>query len=372
MAIRGTQSGNIALALGLAVGLGALGAACSSSDGSTSTSGTTSSSSSASSGSSSSSSSSSGAGGSSSSSSSSSGAGGSGGAPAPSFVAKLDPMKGELPEGLFIDGKKAYVGLAPLGKLLTVDLPGGAVHDYGSIPTPPMNGGFLLGIVVDAAGDLFVGFGGGPGMAVKNGVYKLPAGGGAVTTPWATHAEMNFANGLYLDSSKDLFVADSGGAIFRVKPDGTTTKWASDPKLVGSDLSCKNAAPFPIGANGIVRIANDFYVSNTNLGAIVKVPINGDGTAGAAANVAGPDCDALGGVDGIAVDADGKSLIGVLNSQNKLVRIDAMGKVTTVLAGMPLDNPASVVVEGKTAYVTNSAFFDQKTPAPGLVSIPLP
>jgi len=262
--------------------------------------------------------------------------------------------------------------MAALGTIVKVGLPGGAVTPFGSIPTPPMNGGFMLGIVVDGSDNVFVGFGGGPGMVVKNGIYKIPAAGGAVTTPFAMDAEMNFPNGLYLDASGAIFVADSGGAIFKVATDGTVAKWTSDPTLLGTDMSCMYAAPFPIGANGIVRIANDFYVSNTNLGSIVKIPINGDGTAGTAKAIAGPDCNTLGGIDGIAVAPDGATLLAVINSRNEIASIDATGKVTAIFDGKPLDNPASTAVAGKDLYITNSAFFDMTTPAPGLLDYPLP
>src|SRR5690348_6915331 len=127
------------------------------------------------------------------------GTGGAGPA-APTFVAHFDPTKGELPEGLFVDQGEAYVGYAALGKIVKVDLAGGAVHDFGSIPPIPMNGGYMLGIVVDAQGNVFVGFGGGNGAALANGVYKLPPAGGAVTAPFATDAAMNFPNGLVLDA----------------------------------------------------------------------------------------------------------------------------------------------------------------------------
>jgi sugar lactone lactonase YvrE len=322
------------------------------------------------------------AGNSSSSSSSSSGTtsstGGTGGAApaAPSFVAHLDPAKGELAEGLFVTGSKAYVGLAALGKIITVDLPGGTVSDFASIPTPPMNGGFMLGIVVDASGNVYVGFGGGPGMVVKNGVYKIPAAGGAVTDPWATDAEMNFPNGLVFDDKGNLFVADSGGAIFKIASDGTVTKWLADPTLSAAGASCMFGAPFPIGANGIVLDKGVFYVSNTNVGQIVSIPVKPDGSAGTPAILAGPDCNALGGIDGIASDGKG-GLYGVINSQSQLVHLAAgSAKVEVTYMGMPLDNPASIVVGtvgGKTsAFVTNSAFFDMMTPAPGLLSYPLP
>ena len=292
----------------------------------------------------------------------------------PTFIAKFDPTKSQQPEGLYVAGSKAYVGWAGLGKIETVDLPGGAVKDFGSIPAPPMNGGFLLGIVGDASGNVYVGFGGGPGMVVKNGIYKIPAAGGAVTAPWASDPTMNFPNGLLFDAQNNLFVSDSGGAIFKITSSGSVSKWLSDPSLVPSG-NCAYAAPFPVGANGIVQSGDAFYVANTNVGQIVKIPIKADGSAGVPTIFSGPDCDALGGLDGISLDTDG-SILGVINSQNKLVRVDKAGKVSTLFAGMPLDNPATTAigtVGGKKAlYITNSAFFDAKTPAPGLLEYPLP
>lgn len=306
---------------------------------------------------------------------SSSGTGGTAPA-APTFVAHFDPMKGELAEGLFVSGNKAYVGYAALGKIVTVDLGTGAVADFGSIPAPPMNAGFMLGIAVDATGNVYVGFGGGPGTPVKNGVYKLPAAGGAVTDPWATNAEMNFPNGLTFDEKGNLVVADSGGAIFSIASDGSVKKWLADPSLGTTGPMCNFGAPFPIGANGIFLANGNFWVANTNLAQIVKVPVMADGTAGTPAIVAGPDCNALGGVDGIAPDGSG-GLYGVINSQQKLFHLaSGASTIEEVFTGAPLDNPASISVATvggkKSAFITNSSFFNMSMPAPGLLSYPLP
>jgi sugar lactone lactonase YvrE len=304
------------------------------------------------------------------------GGGGGGAAPgAPTFITHFDATKSELPEGLLVDGTKAYVGYAPLGKIVQVDLQSGAVTEFGNIPPVPANGGFLLGIVADAAGNLYVGFGGGPGTAVANGVYKLPAAGGSVATPWATDPDMGFANGLLFDQAQNLWVADSGGAVFKIATNGAVTKWIADPSLAAAASTCQFMAPFVVGANGIVQSNGAFYVSNTNVGQIVKIPINGDGSAGTPSIFAGPDCDALGGLDGITLDTDG-SIVGLVNTQNKLVRVGTDGKVTTLFTGSPLDNPASLAIGTasgqRTVYLTNSAFFDTKSPAPGILSYPLP
>ena len=303
--------------------------------------------------------------------------GGSGGAnAAPSFVAKTDPMKGELAEGLFVRGTTAYVGYAPLGKIVKVALPDGAVSDFATIPgVPAMNGGYTLGIALDAAGNVYAG----QSAAMSGpapGIYKFPAAGGSQSAPWAKDAAMNFPNGLAFDAKGALFVADSGGTIFKIDTAGVASKWLADPSLAGTDLTCKFAAPFPIGANGIAFSATGdaAYVANTNLGQVVRIPIDAQGAAGKPTIFAGPDCNALGAIDGIAIDAQGR-MLAVVNAQNKLIEFDKSGKPTTVVSGAPLDNPGSVfiaTVAGKTAaYVTNTSFFSTKK-TPGLVAAPLP
>jgi hypothetical protein len=301
------------------------------------------------------------------------GTGGSGGMAhaTPVWVAKTDPAKGEMPEGLFVSKGTAYMGFAGLGTVKKVALSAGMVSDFGAIPPIPMNAGFLLGVVVDGAGNAYVGFGGGPGMAVKNGVYKIPAAGGSVADPFASDPNMNFPNGL-LFVGPDLFVADSGGSIFKITAEGAVSTWSSDPTLSGANTPCSAGSPFPIGANGIVKIGDAFYVSNSSFAQIVKIPIHADGTAGAA-SVLLADCNLLGGIDGIAVDPDGTSVLAALNAQNKLVRVDAAGKVTEIHSGAPLDNPASAAIEAgsKTLYISNSSFASM-APSPGLLSLALP
>jgi hypothetical protein len=306
----------------------------------------------------------------------STGAGGEGGEGGIQFVAQFDPAMGELPEGLYVDGTTAYVGLATLGAVVKVDLESGAVTPFGSIPKPPMNGGFLLGIALDAEKNVYVGFGGGPGTPVTNGIYKIPAAGGAVTTPWATDTDMNFPNGLTFDAAGNLFVADSGGTVFEIAPDGAVAAWATDLLLSGEGSTCMFAAPVPLGANGAIIVGDAMYVSNTNFGSIVKIPIMPDGSAGAVAAFSGPDCNTLGGIDGIAATPNGGQIVGVVNSQNELVKISLTdGSFIEGDASLLFDNPASIsiaMVDGVfRAYVTNSAFFDTAAPQPALLSVPL-
>ncbi len=87
--------------------------------------------------------------------------------------------------------------------------------------------------------------------------------------------------------------------------------------------------------------------------------------------LAGPDCDALGGADGLARAPDGSFVIAV-NRQNKVVRVGADGEVHTLVSGAPLDFPASVAYQGTTLFATNFAFANAsagKPATPGLLRV---
>src|SRR6185369_11464600 len=92
------------------------------------------------------------------------------------------PSKGELAEGLALDaaGTSAYVGFAPTVQIVKVALADGAVSAYGSVPTPPPNGGFVLGLVLDKNENLYVGVASFTGT-YQGGIYQIPKGGGAGT-----------------------------------------------------------------------------------------------------------------------------------------------------------------------------------------------
>jgi sugar lactone lactonase YvrE len=289
-------------------------------------------------------------------------------------VVNFDPSKGELPEGLVIVGSVAKVGFAPTGGVVSVPLAGGTAKPFASLPPPPPNTSLMTGLTVDAAGNLY-------GALVsftpdaQAGVYKAPASGGAATL-FASVPEMIFPNGFAWTDDGTLLVADSAfGGVFAVAPDGNTTQWLQDPNLAGEPTACGGmASDLSIGANGIIRDGQTVYVSSTNKGVLVKVPIASDGSAGQVSVVAGPDCS-IAGIDGIALDDDG-TVIGAINKQNKLVRIDGSGKITTLVDGGKLDFPASLAFAGsgkdRALYVTSFAYLSATTggtPHPSLLRV---
>jgi sugar lactone lactonase YvrE len=273
-----------------------------------------------------------------------------------------------MSEGLAVRGSTAYVGFASTGQVMTVDLKSGATAPYTSLPQPVSGKGFVTGLALhgnDLYGALtsFV-------PEVQAGIYRASAAG-APAALFAKHPDMAFPNGLAFDDSNRLYVTDSAaGAVFRVSPAGEVTRWAAGALLTGGKDGCGAGngvgVPFDIGANGIVVESDAVIVSNTDKGALVRIPIEADGSAGTPSPLAGPSCADLNGADGLAVAPNGDFIVAV-HPQNKLARVDGAGRVTTVLASSALDFPTSLAFVDGALYVGNFAFLDAR--APGVLQV---
>jgi hypothetical protein len=294
------------------------------------------------------------------------------------FIAHFLLASGQQPEGLWelasdAGAPKPVIGFAPLGSLVTVNA-AGATQPFGSVGTASNT--FTLGITTDSAQNVYVGVGAnGASPAPAPGIYKFSAGGGTpiVFSPGAAATPpMNFPNGLdFIDA--DLFVADSGGTIYKIGPSGAAMAWSTDP-LLGGDATACGGFPFALGANGIVHDANNVYVANTNFGRLIKIPRQSDGGAGAASVIV-ENCD-LKGADGLVFDTRDNSILMAVNIQNRIERITLTGSRTVIASGPPLDAPASLFIEttGSTRrlLVTNASFFSGDAGTPGLLTLPLP
>jgi sugar lactone lactonase YvrE len=209
--------------------------------------------------------------------------------------------------------------------------------------------------------------------SVQPGVYRIGAPGGDASL-FAKDSKMVFPNGLVFDSEGELFVTDSAaGTIFKIAHSGAVTAWASSPLLAGDPAQCGGSGnPFPIGAHGLAERGGAFFATNTDKGSIVRVAINSDGSAGAPAIAAGPDCAALAGADGLTVDPRGDFVVAV-NRQDKVVRVAKTGGIDVVATHGPVDFPASLAWSGTTMISTNFALANAssgKPARPGLLAIP--
>ncbi len=282
-------------------------------------------------------------------------------------LVEFNPQQGELPEGLAIVGDTAYVGFAPTGTVARVDLATGSTEPWGKLPTPVPDKGFMTGLAA-SHGDIlaalvsFV-------PDVQAGVYRIPTTGGDATLV-ASAAAMPFPNAIVPDGDA-AFVTDSTGKVFRIAA-GTATVWSQDELLAGNKDACGTGIGpgFDIGANGLVVDPDALYVVNTDKATLIRIARNADGSAGAPAVIAGPDCDGLGGADGLVRDGDG-FLIAV-NRQNKIARVSSTGAVSLYATGTALDFPASLAWDGSRWLGTSFAFANAvagTSPHPGLFTL---
>jgi hypothetical protein len=310
----------------------------------------------------------------------------------PVFVAKA----GAPTEGLWEISPSASQGVGTTGTpiissvlaagLLTAGSDGGTAS-FGEVPTDGgASGTYTFGMTTDATGNVYYAVAAASASPVPApGIYKLPSTGGAAV-PFALGSSvtpnMNFANGLDFIGS-NLFVADSEGVIYTIGPSGTVSVWSSDaslrpnPAASGTSPAC-GFVPLAIGANGIAHDAHNVYVTNTDYGRLIAIPIAADGSAGSP-SILKEDCASLGGADGLVIDTDGSFVIAV-NAQNEIVRVTPGGQVTVLASGAPLATPASVLFDTnapagmRRLLVTNTTFF---TPAdaglsPGLLELAVP
>jgi sugar lactone lactonase YvrE len=261
-----------------------------------------------------------------------------------------------------------YVSMTFLGELRRIDRDG-SEHLVATLPTG--NGFGPLGLAVDARGTVYAGVG--TLDPATQGVYRVTADGVATRLPGTS--AIGFANGLAFDHRGTLYVADSmNGLIWRVPQGGAAEVWLDTPLLHGDG---SGPLPFPLGANGIVYRHGTLYVTNTELGSIVAVPVRPDGSPGEAVVLAqGP---ALAGADGITADGHGNLYVAVI-AQSTILRVAPDGSSITTVADASdgIDYASSLTFgtshgDRKTLFVVNFSvgpfFGDVRTWGPALLAI---
>ena len=177
-----------------------------------------------------------------------------------------------------------------------------------------------------------------PGSAPVQ-ITRLPAG--------------SFPNNMALDDQAgELYVADSLlGVVWRVPAaGGAPVIWARGPALQKVSL---------FGANGIRLHDHAVWVSNTDQGTIVEIPIRANGSAGPVKPVV---TGLTGGVDGFTVLRD-DSILAALDLASQVVLITPGGQPRVVLtAADGLSNPTEVAAAGRAIYVTSGAYFTRNDP----------
>jgi sugar lactone lactonase YvrE len=262
-------------------------------------------------------------------------------------IVEFDAAAGQFPEGLAVDeGGDVLVSFAPLGELAEIDLDEATsprVEPVGSVPgVDPAADIGLLGLAIGPRGDVY----GAVVAPAAQGVWRFDERSGTPERLAGTEA-IGFPNGLAFYPHGNLYVASSSepsspagalqGGIWRIAPDGSVERLLVDEALGGTGTLL---LPTGVGANGIAYCDGALYVTNTDKGTLLRIPVDEDGALGEPAVVASGDD--LVGADGIALDAHGNAYIAVI-TQSTVVRVTPDGAIEPVAAASDgLDWPSSV------------------------------
>lgn len=205
--------------------------------------------------------------------------------------------------------------------------------DDGAATEIASTGGFLYGVTLDGAGDVY-------GCDFGRAEVVRARSDGEVTSH-STGTEdrpMRVPNFAAFDDGGALYVTDSGdwrgddGLVFRLSPDGRTEVWTEEP------------AGFPNGC--CVTVEGDaLLVVETTRSRVVRIPIRDDGSAGAIE----PVVDLPGSLpDGVALASDGTMFVGCWRP-DRIWRVPPHG-AAEVLAedpdGVVFNQPANVAFIG--------------------------
>ncbi len=280
----------------------------------------------------------------------------------PRIVAHFDPTEHQTAEALTVEPNgSADVTLADSNQVVRV-WPNGKVQTLAQLPAtgkcPVLGLPITTGIVRLADGTLDV-------LACDGdsttGVWSIPASGGTPVQIAQLPAD-TLPNGLALDSRTGyLYIADSLGAVWRVpSTGGTPVEWTTGTAL---------QPLYFIGANGVELSGGAVWVSNSDRGAVLRIPIEPGGDAGTiTTSVTG-----VGGADDFAV-LPGNLIVLALNASSQVVIVSPGGKPTVVLtAADGIDNPTDVKFWAPfglplVMYVTSAAYTTTVNPDPNLLA----
>ncbi|MEY9928021.1 sugar lactone lactonase YvrE [Catenulispora sp. GP43] len=276
----------------------------------------------------------------------------------PHVITQFSFTDEQTPENIALepDGT-ADLSLSYKDQIVRVGLDG-SVKQTIPLPSSPDTGcafgkhtSLAMGLVRDHRGDLYALLCTGDS---RQGVWRITPQG--VQTQIAALPATGFPNGIAFDEQERyLYVTDSLlGTISRVDPRShAVSTWSDDSSLASTGV---------LGVNGIKVHDGALYVTNTDRGTLLRIPIRADGSHGCIETLG----SGLTGIDDIAFtsprpDAD---ILVALNTQSQVDLFDpATRTATPVLTKADnLSNPSSAAVRGDTVYVASAGYFTKSNP----------
>ena len=253
--------------------------------------------------------------------------------------------------------------------------------------------GTIGGLAVIADGDIYIAI----AVGSARGVYRMDGEGQIELLPGSN--QIFFANGLAFDDVGTLYITESfspfasgQGGIWRIPRGGEAELCLRDVLFTGTGVL---GQPVPIGANGIAYYHGNLYVTNTERGTVLRIPVWPDGSLGLAevwtvlldvpeSPLYGHPHPVCG--DGLALDMHGNLYVAVL-TRSAVVRLNLLDKSQETVAAFripddlplnaPLDFPASIVFgtgkgERTNLFVTNLGLGAKLAPLPPPLQWPGP
>jgi len=299
--------------------------------------------------------------------------------PTPIYKAWVMAELPESPEGLAMDPRgRIYAIIAKPGEAVRLDERGGFEH-YATVPSRELStAGYSIGADFDRNGNLYVAYiwagskwdpeSDPMHLACRDstdqftGIYRVDAKTHEVT-PFLTKADgwpVCLPDDITVDSEGNLYVTDlTLSGIWKLSADRKFTLWSADPLL---QWPPKPFGEAPDGVNDIVldRDERNVYVATDGYPAIIRFPIQADGSAGAPVIVA-RDFAAL---DGIEIDDSGNIFV----SEPTYARIwmlspDGKQRIAVATAETaPLISPTSLVYRSGMLCTTNFGLTERPKP----------
>jgi gluconolactonase len=240
------------------------------------------------------------------------------------------------PEGLAVHRDGSVWCGGERGQIYRIEPDGSSIDQVAAI-----EGGFSQGMAFDREDNLYV-------CDLKHGaVVRLDAKSGCLDefADGADGHSINISNYPAFDTGGRLYVSDShafkepGPGIFRFDPDGAGELWYGEPINFANGLALSSDGGY-------------LYVAETFGNAVFRVPIRGDGSAGAREEVA-----SLPGMlpDGLAFDTAGNLYIGCYEP-SQVLRLTPDGTVECFIGDEEAHlfcHPTNLAFRDSTLFTTN-------------------